>query len=90
MSRVLSLGSVRITHHLAPKCSVMQSLYRSTAILTTLRRHHVEFINLFGIVLCLCVVLTAALLPVPAELLQELLGAVVQRLDLVGDLTGSQ
>ncbi len=51
---------------------------------------HVEFVYLFGIVLCLGVVLTATLLSIPPELLQQLLGAVVQRLDLIRDFTRSE
>lgn len=60
-------------------------------LLTVLWRSvdHVELVDLFGVVLRLRVVLPAALLPVPLQLLQQLLGAVVQRLDLIGDLAGS-
>lgn len=51
---------------------------------------HVELVYLFGIIFGLRVVLAATLLPVSPQLLKQLPGTVIQRLDLVGDLTGSQ
>lgn len=50
---------------------------------------HVELVNLFGIILSLCVLLPATLLPVPPQLLDQLLGAVIKGQDLVGNLTGT-
>lgn len=38
---------------------------------------HVKLVNLFGVVLSLRVILSAALLPVSSQLLNELLGAVI-------------
>lgn len=43
---------------------------------------HVELVNFFGVVLGLCVILPATLLPVSPELLNELPGAVVEGQDL--------
>lgn len=50
---------------------------------------HVELVNLFRIVLSLCVLLPATLLPVSPQLLNQLLGAVIKGQDLVGNLTGT-
>lgn len=51
---------------------------------------HVDFVNLFGVVLRVGVVLSAALLSVPAHLLQQLFSAVIQGQHLIGHLTGAQ
>lgn len=48
---------------------------------------HVELVNLFSIVLSLRVILPATLLPVSSQLLNELLGAVIQRQNLIRYLT---
>lgn len=48
---------------------------------------HVELVNLFCIVLSLRVILSATLLSVSSQLLNELLGAVIQRQNLIGYLT---
>lgn len=48
---------------------------------------HVELVNLFGIVLSLRVILSATLLPVSSQLLNELLGAVIKGQNLKRHLT---
>lgn len=48
---------------------------------------HVELVNLFCIVLSLRVILSATLLSVSPQLLNELLGAVIQRQNLIRYLT---
>lgn len=50
---------------------------------------HVELVNLFRIVLSLRVILPAALVSVSAQLLNELLGAVIKRQNLIRHLTGT-
>jgi len=44
---------------------------------------HVELVNLFGVVLSLCVILSATLLPVSSQLFNELLGAVIKGQNLI-------
>lgn len=61
-------------------------------LLTVFRRSldHVELVNLFSVVLGLSVILATALLPVPAQLLHQLFGAVIECQHLVRDLIGAQ
>lgn len=81
------------THTTTPWNSLFQSIpsridTEQAFGLTVLRQplDHVEFMDLFGIVLRLGVPLGAAFLPLSMQLFQQLPGAVVKCQDLVGDV----